>query len=304
VTFQLTILGSSSALPTSSRFPTAHLVNHDERFFLIDCGEGAQMQLRRYKKSFARISHIFISHLHGDHVFGLFGLLSTLSLLGRRADLHLYAHAPLENILLEHLSFFNQEMSYSIRFHAIPPKEVSVLFEDKKIEVVAFPLKHRISCSGFLFREKPRLRSLNKQAIEKYQIPVYLRQSIKMGAHLELPDGQLIDNSELTTPAAKPRSYAFCTDTRFRPALASILKEVDVLYHEATFAKIETVLARNTYHSTTHQAAQVALDSGVKKLIIGHFSSRYPDVTQLLAEAKEIFPECSLANDGDTFNIG
>lgn len=302
--FSVTILGSSSALPTIERNPTAHLVNHDERFFLIDCGEGTQVQLRRFKQPMNRINHIFISHLHGDHVFGLFGLLSTFSLLGRRNDLHIYCPPLLREILNSHLEYFEQDMHYKIVYHLYSHKESSVVYEDKKLTVSTIPLKHRIPCVGFIFREKMKDRNIRKDKIAAYKIGVADIVKIKKGQDYETEKGIVIANEELTTSPPRPLSYAFCTDTRYSKSFGTLLEGVDLLYYESTFLHNEEKLAKETYHSTSKQAAKVARDANVAKLIIGHFSSRYRDAGLFVKEAREVFPNTFLANDGDYFVVG
>jgi ribonuclease Z len=294
----VSILGSSSALPTSKRFLTAHLVNHDERFFLIDCGEGTQIQLRRYKKHFGKINHIFISHTHGDHVFGLFGLLSSFSMLGRKAPLHIYAHPLLEEILNTHFKYFGNDLKYSIHYHYLHSKKHELVYEDEKFEVLAFPLKHRIPCSGFVFREKVKLRNVIKFKIEEYQLGIKDIVKIKQGADFITPEGKTIPNTELTTPPSEPKSYAYCTDTKYTESIIQHIEKVNLLYHESTFLDIDLKLAKATYHSTASQAATLALKANVKQLVIGHFSSRYKTEDKYLEEATKIFPNTILANDG------
>ena len=299
MSFSVTILGSSSALPTMDRYPTAHLVNHDERFFLIDCGEGAQIQLRRFRKRFGKINHIFISHLHGDHVFGLFGLISTFSLLGRKSELHIYAPARLEDFLKIHTEFFDHEMTYPIRFHPIQAKQSELIYEDAKLTVTTIPLKHRIPCTGFLFREKPKDRKVRKEKIAEYKLSLADILKVKEGQDLESEKYGVLLNDELTLPGPRARSYAFCTDTLCRDGIVDQIRNVDVLYHEATFRADDAKLAKDTYHSTSAQAATIAKKANAGKLIIGHFSSRYKEIESLLKEAKSIFPNTVLAQEGD-----
>jgi len=303
VAFSVTILGSSSALPTSHRIPTAHLVNHDERFFLIDCAEGAQAQMRRFRANFSRINHIFISHLHGDHILGLPGFLSTLALLGRKTELHIYAPEALENYLKSGFQLMASEPPYPIVFHAHNESEFNLIYEDKKLEIYSFPLRHRISCSGFLFKEKKKLLQLKKEAIDLYGIPVHWRNRIKNGENFTREDGKVFSNNLLTMPASPSLSYAFCTDTLYMPSLTKHLQDVDVLYHESTFLDADLKLARTTMHSTAKQAAELALKLNVAKLIIGHYSSRYPKLEDFLIEAKKVFNNTYLATEGDTHTI-
>jgi ribonuclease Z len=301
---KLTILGSSSALPTSERFPSAHVLNAHERLFLIDCGEGTQMQLRRNRIRFGKINHIFISHLHGDHIFGIYGLLSSLSLMGRKTPLHLYAPANYRRILFSHLADFDIKLSFEIDFVPLSKNDPEQILDDKYLTVVAFPLEHRVPSFGFLFREKPADRNIIKEAIEKYNIPGVRIPSIKNGADYICEDGSVIQNSEITTPPPSQLSYAYCSDTKYFKRLSSFVKEVTLLYHEATFDKSLESLASTTGHSTTADAARTALAARVGSLIIGHFSSRYKDPAILVEEAREIFPLTYQAVDGKSYIVG
>ena len=303
MSFSLTILGSSSAVPTSKRFLTAHLVNHDERFFLIDCGEGTQFQLKRYNKKTGRINHIFISHLHGDHVFGLFGLLSSFSMMGRKNPLHIYSNPKLEEILNSHFAFFNEDIQYPIIYHHFGSKSSVSLYNDGKIEVTTIPLKHRIPCVGFIFKELPKPMNIRKDKIEYYNLGIKDIINIKNGADFETTEGKIIENNKLTIPAQPCKSFAFCTDTKISNSVLSYIKNVDLLYHEATFLDSDAQLAKATYHSTTKQAANLAKDAEVKQLIIGHFSARYKNYSLFLNEAKDIFEDTLLAEDGLEINI-
>jgi len=303
VTFSVTILGSSSALPTSQRFPAAHALNVHERLFLVDCGEGTQIQLRKYKQKLSRLEQIFISHLHGDHVLGLVGLISTLNLLGRKAPLTIWAHAPLQPILDQNLKFFVNELKFSIVFKALDTKNRKVIFEDKTLTIESIPLKHRIPSTGFIFKEKPKQPNIRKELIDKYSIPLADIIRIKEGADFVTPQGQIIPNSELTHVSSPPRSYAYCSDTKHFDGLAEMVHGVDLLYHEATFSKDLTKMARSTGHSTAEQAAKIAELAKVKRLIIGHFSSRYKDVDVLVNEARKIFTETYAAEEGLEFKI-
>jgi ribonuclease Z len=303
VDFSVTILGSSSALPTSDRYPTAHALNVHERFFLIDCGEGTQAQLRRNHFKMVRINHIFISHLHGDHVFGIFGLLSTMNLLGRKESLHIYGHRLLKSIIDDHLKYFGRDFRYTIEFHEVAVKAKEVIYENDSLQVEAFPLKHRISCYGYLFREKEPHRNIHKWMIEKYKISLAEVVRIRNGADLTLDDGEVIANEKLTYLPFEPRSYAFCSDTAFSNRVAEYVKDVDLIYHESTFTEELKKMAAQTGHSTAKQAGKVARLANAKKLIIGHFSSRYKDYSVFLREAKEEFPNVELANEGVTFSI-
>ena len=299
MTFELTILGSSSAVPTSKRNLTAHVLNVHERFFLIDCGEGTQLQLRKNKIRFSKINHIFISHLHGDHIFGLFGLLSTFNLLNRRTDLHIYAHPELENILNKHVEYFERSMSYKIKYHYLNPKLNEIIYDDGKLIVETIPLKHRIPTCGFLFKETPHLRNLKKNIVDAFDIPISKIRSIQEGEDFTNDEGDIVANSRLTYPPYKSRSYAYCTDTAYYEKIIPIIKGVDLLFHESTLAKKLKRQAKQTFHSTTIDAANIAQKAKVGKLIIGHFSARYKDVTPLVKEAQEIFLNTISAEDGE-----
>jgi ribonuclease Z len=303
MSFSLTILGSNSALPTSERYPTAQILNVSERFFLIDCGEGTQMQMRKYRIKLTKIDHIFISHLHGDHLFGLMGLISTLGLLGRKHPLTIFAHPDLENLLTPHLRYFCAELPYKVHFSALNLKERQTIFEDKKVKIESIPLKHRISTCGFVFSEQPQQPNIRKECIDRYDLTIAEIVKIKAGGDLMLNSGQIVPHADLVIPAPTPRSYAFCSDTKYFKALAHELKDIDLLYHESTFLQKDLALAKKTGHSTAAQAAQTAKDANVKRLLIGHFSSRYKDLGNYLEEARAIFPNTFLATDGSSFEI-
>jgi ribonuclease Z len=300
---KLTILGSSSALPTSGRYPSAHVLNVHERLYLIDCGEGTQMQLRKTAVRFARINHIFISHLHGDHIFGLYGLLSSFSLMGRKNPLHLYAPENYDSILKSHLKDFDINLSFDIEFTPLSGNTFHEILNDKYITVSSFPLQHRIPAYGFLFREKRADRNIIKEAIGKYQIPPVRIPAIKKGEDFITSDGTVVKNIDITTDPPEPLSYAYCSDTKYFSRLASFVKDVTVLYHEATFGKENQKLAKITGHSTTLDAAKTALKAGASKLIIGHFSARYKDIFPLVEEARTIFPDTFPAIDGKSYEI-
>ncbi|WP_075602499.1 ribonuclease Z [Saccharicrinis aurantiacus] len=302
-TFSVTILGSNSALPTSERYPTAQVLNASERFFLIDCGEGTQMQLRRNKINLSKINQIFISHLHGDHCFGLIGLISTLGLLGRTKDLQIFAHEDLERMMTPQLHYFCTDLPFKVIFSSINTKESELIYSDKTIEVETIPLKHRIPTVGFIFREKPAELKLRKEFVFKHEPSIKEMVSIKRGADFTAKSGELLLNNDITLPSIKPRSYAFCTDTRYKPQITEKLKEVDLLYHESTFLSDKAHLAKKTYHSTAEQAAKIAEEANVKQLIIGHFSSRYKNLVPFLKEAKETFSNTYLATEGSVFSV-
>lgn len=299
----VTILGSNSALPTSERNPTAQVLNASGRFFLIDCGEGTQIQLRRNRVHFGKINHVFISHLHGDHVFGLPGLISSFGLLGRTKDLHIYAISDLETVLSPIIDYFSRDLPYKVVYHHINASESDLIYEDSGMEVLSFPVEHRIPTVGFLFREKPKERKINKEICDFFGVPLRDLPGLKKGKDYIDENGERILNEKLTFPPPPSLSYAFCSDTRIKRSITEAVKNVDLLYHEATFLSDQEELATRTFHSTARQAARVASEAKVKKLIIGHFSSRYKDLTPFLKEAKEVFPETRLAEEGKVFEI-
>lgn len=301
--FEINILGCGSALPTTRHFATSQILNIREKLFMIDCGEGAQLQMRRSKQKFSRLNHIFISHLHGDHCFGLLGLISTFGMLNRTAELHIHAHSDLEALLTPHLNYFCKGLPYKVIFHAIDPHKKDLIYEDRSITVHTIPLRHRIPCCGFLFAEKPRPNHIIREMIDFHQIPVYEINRIKNGADYVTPEGKVIPNNLLTTPAEPPRHYAYCSDTIYKEDIIPQIHGVDLLFHEATFADSERVRAKETFHTTARQAAKIARKAKVKQLMIGHFSARYEDESVLLKEASEIFPACLLAKENLCVNI-
>ncbi|PVX52423.1 ribonuclease Z [Balneicella halophila] len=302
--FELTILGCNSALPTAYRYQTAQVLNVSERFFLIDCGEGTQIQLRRFKTSLQKINYVFISHMHGDHFIGLPGLISSMALLGRTRPLHIFGPRALKEYLDYHTKLFGGRMEFVIDFHLNNPSKKELIFEDKVVEVYSFPLYHgSIPTSGFLFREKRRLANLIKEKLQEYKIPVSQMHRIREGADFINDKGEVVPNEELTIPAPTPRSYAFCSDTSYDERLVPIVKEVDLLYHEATFSEKERELAAKRFHSTAKQAARIALKANVGKLLIGHYSARYPDTTILQEQAQEVFKNTLAVEDGTKINI-
>jgi ribonuclease Z len=290
-------------MPTTKRFPTAHLLNVNERFFLVDCGEGTQIQLRRFKLGFAKINRIFISHIHGDHLFGLFGLLSSFQLMGRKNELHIHGPGEIREVVQFYEKYFGTQQSYRIAVHPLGYTRKMRVFEDERLEVFSFPLKHRVPTCGYLFREKAGELNLKKEAIDKYKPGIENIHKIKKGEDLVLSDGTVIPNSQLTLPPWKSRSYAYCSDTSYDPGLSLIFDHVDLLYHESTFAREDEELAEITGHSSSGQAAKVALESRAGKLLIGHFSSRYKSPEILLNEAREIFENTFAVNDGDEFEV-
>ena len=301
--FKLTILGCDSAIPTVDKQQTAQLLNINEHFFLIDCGENTQVQLRKYQLSFQRISHILISHLHGDHYYGLIGLITSMHLLGRNKGLHIYAHEDLKEIINVQLSASNTNLNYPLFFHVLPKDEEKILFKDDNVEISNFLLDHTIDCSGFLFKEISTKRKIIKEKIEEYKIPNDKIDAIKDGAHYVNENNQIIDNIELTSVISNLHSYAYCSDTRFSSRIIPIISNVDVLYHEATFSEELATRAIETGHSTTKEAANIAKEANVKNLLIGHYSKRYKDLNILLEESKQYFNNSFLTKEGDVFDF-
>ena len=295
--FELHILGCGSALPTTRHFATSQVVNLRDKLFMIDCGEGAQMQLRKSRLKFSRLNHIFISLLHGDHCFGLMGLISTFGLLGRTAELHIHSPKGLEELLAPMLNFFCHTLAYKVIFHEFDTRQASVIYEDRSMTVTTIPLRHRIPCCGFLFAEKTRPNHIIRDMIDFYKVPVYELNRIKNGADYITPEGEVIANARLTRPSDPPRRYAYCSDTIFRREIAEQISGVDLLFHEATFAESELARAKETYHTTAAQAGRIAVEAGVRRLVIGHFSARYEDENVLLKEASAIFPDTMLAKE-------
>ena len=301
--FELTILGSSSATPTQNRHPTAQVLNIRERFFLIDCGEGTQSQLVRYKIKYSRIGHIFISHLHGDHYLGLMGLLSTMHLQGRNNEIHIYGQQELMDIIELQLRLSQTVLRYNLIFHPVKNYSGTIILEDEDLSVSTISLNHRIPCTGFLFKEKPKPRKLLINKMKQYNIPFKYYAGIKNGENYEDDFGNIIPNKELTISAGRPRSYAFCSDTVYLEHLADEVRGVDLLYHESTFMHDLLDRAKATFHSTSIEAATVAKNAGVQRLVIGHFSARYKDLAPMLEEARTIFPESELALEGRKFVV-
>ena len=295
--FELHILGCGSALPTTRHFATSQVVNLRDKLFMIDCGEGAQMQLRKSRLKFSRLNHIFTSHLHGEHCFGLMGLISTFGLLGRTAELHIHSPKGLEELLAPMLNFFCHTLAYKVIFHEFDTRQASVIYDDRSMTVTTIPLRHRIPCCGFLFAERTRPNHIIRDMIDFYKVPVYELNRIKNGADYITPEGEVIANARLTRPSDPPRRYAYCSDTIFRREIAEQISGVDLLFHEATFAESELARAKETYHTTAAQAGRIAVEAGVRRLVIGHFSARYEDENVLLKEASAIFPDTILAKE-------
>jgi ribonuclease Z len=303
MTFEILILGSSSATPIYSRHPTAQVVNIHERLFLVDCGEGTLIQLNRYHVKFHRINHIFISHLHGDHYLGIVGLLSTLHLQGRQTDLHLYCPPELEEIIEIQLKYSQTALRYKIVYHHIDAKNPIIIYKDDELEIQTIIMNHRIPCTGFLFTEKAKTRKLLKDKLAEYKIPVESYNDLKDGK--DYVSGDLrVPNGELTSDPIPPRKYAFCSDTIYDERIIPFIKGVDLLYHESTFLSDKLERAQETFHTTATQAGMIAKKSEVKRLIIGHFSARYKNIYPLLEEAKQVFPNSTLAIEGDVFPVG
>lgn len=300
---KLTILGCYAATPRTITNPTSQVLEIKNRMFLIDCGEGTQVQLRKNKIKFSKINQVFISHLHGDHFFGLIGLISTFSLLGRTTDLHIYGPKGIKEIILLQLRLSNSWTNYDLYFHELESEVSEIIFEDDKVVVTTIPLKHRVYTNGFLFQEKIGERKLNMDAVLNHEIESCYYQKIKNGKDITLEDGRIISNSILTFDPIQPKSYAFCSDTVYHEDIIPIIENVDVLYHESTFLESEDALALKTLHSTAKQAAQIALKANAKQLILGHYSTRYESISLFQEEAETIFSEVALAEDGKTFEL-
>ena len=299
MSFELQILGCGSAVPTVQRFPTSQVLNIQENYILIDCGEGAQMQMRRFGVKLQKIDHIFISHLHGDHYLGLSGYLQTLHMLGREKTIHIYGPSELEKLVLDHFKIPGAELRFKINFTPTQATGKHCLLERKNFTVHSFPLKHTVPTTGFLFTEKAKSKSYNKRMGDSYGVPTYWINRIKEGQDYVAEDGEVIPNEKLTLPAPPSYSYAFCSDTAFIDSLAKDIAPVDMLYHEATFLEREKSRAKSTLHSTAQTAAKQAALCGAKKLILGHFSARYPKTEAFITEAQPHFSgEIIIAEDG------
>jgi ribonuclease Z len=299
----LTILGCYAATPRTFTNPTSQILEIRNRLFLIDCGEGTQVQLRKNKIKFSAINHIFISHLHGDHFYGLIGLISTFNLLNRNNDLTVYGPKGIQEIIKLQLKFSNSWPQYNLHFVELTSTESEIIFEDEKVIVKTIPLKHRVYTNGFLFQEKIKERKLNVDAVQNYEIETCYFQNIKNGKDITLEDGRVIPNSELTFDPEQPKSYAFCSDTVYNESILPIISNVDVLYHESTFLESESELAKKTMHSTAKEAARIALQANCKQLILGHYSTRYESISLFAAEARTIFENTVLGDDGKVFEL-
>lgn len=299
--FGVTILGNNSALPAFDRHPTAQVITLNEHIFLVDCGEGTQMQIARYKIRRSKINHIFISHLHGDHYFGLIGLITSMGLLGREHELHLYAPKGLDDLIAMQLNVADTSLPFKLHFHAL--EQDGLIVDTHKYSVECFAVKHRIACWGFIFREKKTPRKINKDEAVKYEIPTAFYEKLKLGFDYETKSGSIIKNDLVTIANSPARSYAYCADTIYDEAIATKVKSVNLLYHETTYLKDLHERAALRFHSTTIQAANIANLACVQKLIIGHFSSKYEFLDEFVAEAKQVFSNTELATEGKTFLI-
>ena len=300
---QLTILGCGSAKPTKTNTPSSQIVELSDKQFLVDVGEGAQITMQRMGVHTNRLDHIFLSHLHGDHCFGLLGLLSTWGMTGRTRSICIHAHADLEKLLAPLLSYFCQEMPYEVRFHAINPNHHEVIYDDRTLTVTSLPLKHKVPCCGFLFEQKERLRHIKGELIEHFRIPLCEVPRIKEGADFTTDDGRVIPNEQLTTPATPPIRYAYCSDTMYSERIVPWIEGIDYLYHEATYFHQDIEKAKRNMHSTALQAATIAKMANVRTLIIGHLSSGIKDKDPLLREAQSVFPNTILAQEKTIYEL-
>ncbi|WP_455628994.1 ribonuclease Z [Parabacteroides chinchillae] len=301
--FDINILGCGSALPTTRHLATSQIIDLRDKLYMVDCGEGTQVQMRHMRIKFSRLNHIFISHLHGDHCFGLPGLLSTLGMLGRTGELVIHGPKELENYLRPVLTIFCKGLPYEIRINTVDTYQHSLIMEDRSLSVYSIPLKHRIPCCGYLFVEKQKEAHILREMTDFYQVPVRMMQEIKRGADFITEEGEIIPNARLTHPAKPAKRYAYCSDTAFYPNIIPYIEGVDLLYHEATFAECDAARAKETFHSTAKQAAEIAKRAQVKQLVIGHYSARYENLSQLKQEADEIYPDTALANEGMVISL-
>ena len=301
--FKVHILGCGSALPTLKHNATSQVVEVRGKLHMIDCGEGTQIALRRSKIAFSRLQNVFLSHLHGDHCLGIIGMLSTFGLLGRTTPLHIFAPHEFESMLHAQLEMFCHGLEYEVVFHAVDTTKNTLIYEDRGVTVETIPLEHRVPCCGYLFREKPTLPHIRRDMIDFYRIPVSQINNIKNGADWTTEDGTFVLNSRLVRPADAPRSYAYCSDTRYIPTLHQLLRNVDLLYHESTYANDQLENVRKYFHSTAEQAAMVARDAHVGQLLLGHYSARYEDEQMLLEEARAVFSESYLSDEGMVFEV-
>ena len=301
--FNINILGCGSALPTTRHLATSQIVDLRDKLYMIDCGEGTQVQMRRMRVRFGRLAHIFISHLHGDHCFGLSGLISTLGMLGRTGELVVHGPKEVETYLRPVMDLFCRGMEFEVRFNPVDTRSHSLVMEDRSLSVYSIPLKHRIPTCGYLFAEKPKEAHIIREMTDFYQVPVRCMKDIKQGQDYVAPEGEVVPNSRLTRPAAPPKRYAFCSDTAYNRSIIPIIEGADLLYHEATFAECDLARAKETFHSTARQAAEIARDAHVKRLVIGHYSARYEDLSELHREAEAVFPGTILGNEGTVIPV-
>lgn len=301
--FKIHILGCGSALPTKRHNPSSQVIDVRGKLFMVDCGEGTQAQIRRSRLSFTKLYAVFISHLHGDHVLGLIGMISTFGLQGRTAPLHVYAPATYSQLLQMELDMFCSTLDYEIIFHPVDTTKQQIIYEDRSLTVETIPLHHRMPCSGFIFREKPGQRHIKPDMLNFYNIPQSQINNLRAGMDWTSPSGEIIPNNILTTPPDPVRAYAYCSDTRYMPSLKEQLHDVTTLYHEATYCEDMKDKAVKYLHSTAREAAMTARDANVNQLIIGHFSQRYLDETPLKEEAQAIFPNTVLANENHTYDV-
>lgn len=301
--FSVTILGSSSASPTSRRNTSSQLVNFYQRYYLVDCGEGTQTQLRRNHLKMSKINHILISHLHGDHFFGLVGLVSSLNLFGRTKELHIYSDPRIKDIIDIQLEISETVLQFEIIYHPLNLEEKELIFEDKKLEIYSFPLEHRVPTCGFLFQEKQSFPNIKKPIIKKYHPSIEEINKIRSGEDYVLEDGTVIPNAEMTNEPPTARSYAYCSDTKYFENLPQYFKGVELLYAESTFMKDLQEVATNKFHMTTEDSSRLAKESESQKLMVGHFSARYRDLTEFNEEMQSLHPGTILVNDNDTINV-
>lgn len=298
--FKLTILGSNSAVPAHNRNPSAQILKHHNTSFLIDCGEGTQFQMNKFHIKRGKLDYVLISHMHGDHYFGLVGLLNSMQLNGRKTDLYIFAPPELETIILLQSNYKSEDWSFKIHFTPMTFNNGSyLLFETNKLEVYTIPLDHRVPCNGFLFKEKKKSRKVKADMLSHYNVPTKLIKSIKKGDDFITENGSVISNSELTEDAPKSKSYAYCSDTKYNESILPIIENVDLLYHEATFLKEDESKAFLRFHSTTNEAAIIAKKAKVQKLMIGHYSARYANLQVFLDEVQAVFPSSVLAIEGE-----
>lgn len=301
--FDVNILGCGSAIPTTRRNPSSQVINLRDKLYMIDCGEGAQVQMRKMKLKYNRLNHIFLSHLHGDHCLGLIGLISTMGMVENGGELVIHAHPDAEKLFRPHLDYFCADLPFSVRFNGIAPQKHELIFEDRSVEVYSIPLKHRVPSCGFLFKEKEKSRHIISEMTAFHQVPKAYYNLLKGGADYVKPTGEIIKNSLLTKSPEPARKYAYCSDTAYSERIIPIIEGVDTLYHEATFCEKERPRAKETMHSTAKQAATIAKAAGVGKLLLGHYSARYHDLNPILTEAKSVFEKSFLVQDGYTFKI-